>query len=137
MAEAQLEITMGKQSIPIHPLDLTKVSILTFPDGHNLTACLSFYNEASYYGSDNDLVLGDAFLRNVYAVYNYGDYNNTESGLSHDTPFIQLLPLTNASVASAEFKDARAKALKFFPPEVNVSTINDPVPVARIPDSSQ
>ncbi|KAG8776771.1 hypothetical protein FRC12_000698 [Ceratobasidium sp. 428] len=137
MAEAQLEITMGKQSIPIHPLDLTKVSILTFPDGHNLTACLSYYNEASYYGSDNDLVLGDAFLRNVYAVYNYGDYNNTESGLSHDTPFIQLLPLTNASVASAEFKDARAKALKFFPPEVNVSTINDPVPVARIPDSSQ
>ncbi|KAG8716928.1 hypothetical protein FRC09_014991 [Ceratobasidium sp. 395] len=130
MAEAQLEFTIGSQTILIHPLDLTNVSTLTFPDGRNLTACLSYFDEANYYGADNDLVLGDAFLRNVYAVYNYGNFNNTESGLSHDTPFIQLLPLTNASVASAEFKDARAKALKFFPPEVNVSTINDPVPQA-------
>ncbi|KAG8697855.1 hypothetical protein FRC08_006269 [Ceratobasidium sp. 394] len=130
MAEAQLEFVMGNQSIPIHPLDLTNVSIITFPDGRNLTACLGFFDQGSYYGADNDLVLGDAFLRNVYAVYNYGNFNNTESGLSHDTPFIQLLPLTNTSVASAEFKDARSKALKLFPPEVNISTINDPVPQA-------
>ncbi|KAG8679004.1 hypothetical protein FRC09_019336 [Ceratobasidium sp. 395] len=137
MAEAQLKFKIGEQWILIHSLDLTKVSALTFPDGRNLTACLSYFNEASYYGGDNDLVLGDAFLRNVYAVYNYGNFSDTESGLSHDTPFVQLLPLTSASAASAEFKDARAKALKLFPPEVNVSTINDPVPVARILDSSQ
>ncbi|KAG8776772.1 hypothetical protein FRC12_000699 [Ceratobasidium sp. 428] len=130
MAEGLLELIIANQTIPVHHLDLTNVSIITFPDGRNLTACLSYFDPASYYGADNDLVLGDAFLRNVYAVYNYGNYNNTESGLSHDTPFIQLLPLTNASAASSEFKDARAQALKFFPPEVNVSTINDPVPQA-------
>ncbi|KAG8741993.1 hypothetical protein FRC10_002110 [Ceratobasidium sp. 414] len=152
MAEAQLELVVGNQTIPIHPLDLTNVSIITLPDGRNLTACLSYFDRASYYGNDNDVVLGDAFvsfgftsislphhrfsyvsllqLRNVYAVYNYGNYSDTESGFSHDTPFIQLLPLTNTYVASAEFKDARAKALQFFPPEVNVSTINDPVPQA-------
>ncbi|KAG9123319.1 hypothetical protein FRC07_015095, partial [Ceratobasidium sp. 392] len=130
MAEAQLEFMIENQTILVHPLDLTNVSLITLPDGRNLTACLSFFDQANYYGGDNDLVLGDAFLRNVYAVYNYGNYNNTESGLSHDTPFIQLLPLTNSSAASAEFKDARAKALKFFPPEINITTINDPVPQA-------
>ncbi|KAG8741995.1 hypothetical protein FRC10_002112 [Ceratobasidium sp. 414] len=130
MAEAQLELVVGNQTIPVHPLDLTNVSTIALPDGRNLTACLSYFDQASYGGADNDIILGDAFLRNVYAVYNYGNYSGTESGLSHDTPFIQLLPLTNASVASAEFKDARAKALQFFPPQVNVSTINDPVPQA-------
>ncbi|KAG9088005.1 hypothetical protein FS749_002501 [Ceratobasidium sp. UAMH 11750] len=130
MAEAQLEFMIGNQPIPIHPLDLTNVSIITFPDGRSLTACLSFFDPGSYYGADNDIVLGGSFLRNVYAVYNYGDFKNTSSGFSPDTPFIQLLPLTNTYAASAEFKDARAKALKFYPPEVNVYTINDPVPQA-------
>jgi hypothetical protein len=67
-------------------------------------------------------------LRNVYSVYNFGDFVNTESGFSTSTPFIQMLPLTNASAASAEFKKARAKNLESLPPQVNVMTINDPNP---------
>ncbi|QRV84432.1 aspartyl protease [Ceratobasidium sp. AG-Ba] len=129
MAEAQLEVTFGNQSVLVHPLDLTNVSIVTLPDGRNLTACLSYFQNGSWFGGDNDVILGDSFLRNVYAVYNYGDLTKTLSGFGGD-PFIQLLPLTDASKASSEFKESRANALSFFPPEINISTINDPNPQA-------
>ncbi|QRV98488.1 aspartyl protease [Ceratobasidium sp. AG-Ba] len=129
MAEARLELGFNNQSILVHPLDLTNLTVVTLPDGSNLTACISYFENGSWYGNDNDLVLGDAFLRNAYAVYDFGKLTNTLSGVAGD-PFIQLLPLTNESKASAEFKEARAKALSFFPPEINVSTINDPVPQA-------
>ncbi|QRV84433.1 aspartyl protease [Ceratobasidium sp. AG-Ba] len=130
MAEARLELGFNNQSILVHPLDLTNLTIVTLPDGRNLTACISYFQNGSWYGNDNDLVSNMSYqLRNVYAVYDFGKLTNTLSGVSGD-PFIQLLPLTNESKASAEFKEARAKALSFFPPEINISTINDPVPQA-------
>lgn len=43
------------------------------------------------FGSDIfDTVLGDAFLRNVYAYVNYGDFED-ENATSTKAPYIQLL----------------------------------------------
>ncbi|CAE7227088.1 unnamed protein product [Rhizoctonia solani] len=130
LAQAELMITIDDVSISVHPLDLTQVQVDDFGKGQNLTFCTSVYEPASYGGADNDIILGDAFLRNVYAVYNYGDFVKTESGLNTSSPFIQVLPLTNSTAASEEFKIARANALKGLPPQLDVKTVNDPTPKA-------
>ena len=60
---------------PVHPLDLTVLNPVEFPSGSNgtlvnATACMNAYTyissgeaEFGYF----DIVLGDSFLRNVYA----------------------------------------------------------------------
>ncbi|QRV84154.1 aspartyl protease [Ceratobasidium sp. AG-Ba] len=127
LAEAAIRFTFGNQNVYIDPLDLTQVNTGTF-GGQNFTYCTSVYEVGEAAGGTNDAILGDAFLRNIYAVYNYGDFVKTESGLKTKSPFIQFLALTNATAASAGFKQARAKALASLPPEVDVKTINDPNP---------
>ncbi|KAG8773158.1 hypothetical protein FRC12_002687 [Ceratobasidium sp. 428] len=128
MAEAEIVFTFENQSVFVHPLDVTRIDSLTDGNGQNFTVCKSAYEVGEWGGGDNDIILGDAFLRNAYVVYNYGDFVKTESGFTTNTPFIQFLPLTNASAASDEFKQARAKSLASLPPEVDVKTVNDPSP---------
>ena len=61
------------QQFPIHPLDLTFPVVATLPvngQDTNITACINTYqyltlDPNSFQGFD--VVLGDAFLRNVYA----------------------------------------------------------------------
>ncbi|KAF8670181.1 Eukaryotic aspartyl protease [Rhizoctonia solani] len=128
LAQASVEFVIGNVAVAINPLDLTDVQIDDFGTGRNLTFCSSAYSPSSYDGADNDLILGDAFLRNVYAVYNYGDFVKTESGLNTSSPFIRLLPLTNATAASEEFKQTRTKSLQGLPPQLDIKTVNDPTP---------
>ncbi|KAG8695971.1 hypothetical protein FRC09_008824 [Ceratobasidium sp. 395] len=132
MAEADMVFTFGNetvnQAVSVNHLDLTTIDSLTGGNGQNFTVCKSAYEVGESGGGDNDIILGDAFLRNAYVVYNYGDFVKTESGLTTGSPFIQFLPLTNASAASDEFKQARAKSLASLPPEVDVKTVNDPNP---------
>ncbi|KAF8608452.1 acid protease, partial [Ceratobasidium sp. AG-I] len=129
-AEANLEFTIGNQTVVVHPLDLTKLGVYddVLGDGRNVTACMSTYEPGESEGGSLDIILGDAFLRNIYALYNYGDFVQTQSGLSVGTPFIQILPLTDAQKASAEYQEVRAKQLASLPPQIDVTTVNDPVP---------
>lgn len=39
-----------------------------------------------------DFILGDSFMRNVYAVFNFGNWTNTTEGAA--PPYIQLLPVS-------------------------------------------
>ncbi|KAG9123320.1 hypothetical protein FRC07_015096 [Ceratobasidium sp. 392] len=140
MAEAKLEFTFGEQVIAIHPLDLTHVEVMSFGNGQNFTVCLSLYKPVAEDMLEADLILGDAFmsnkpadrypLRNVYTVYNWGGYFNNQAGFLPNTSSIQMLPLTDASTASDEFKKTRAKTLAQLPTEINTTTINDPHPQA-------
>ncbi|KAG9077686.1 hypothetical protein FS749_010393 [Ceratobasidium sp. UAMH 11750] len=129
MAEANLTFYIGGRTIPIHPLDLTIVNTIEI-DKKNVTYCQNafqpFTSEAG--GGIIDLILGDAFLRNVYTVYDYGDFINGTSGSPRGDPYMKLLPLTDPTAASAEFKSARAAQLATLPPQLNVSTVNSDHP---------
>ncbi|QRV74962.1 aspartyl protease [Ceratobasidium sp. AG-Ba] len=117
-------VSLG-HTIAIHPLDLTFVDTIEI-DHKNFTFCQNAFRP--FTSEIIDLILGDAFLRNVYTVYDYGDFINGTSGSPRGDPYIKLLPLTNPSTASAEFKSARAAQLASLPPQVNVSTINSDHP---------
>ncbi|KAG9094398.1 hypothetical protein FRC07_011307 [Ceratobasidium sp. 392] len=128
MAEAQLAFSMGGQTIHIHPLDLTQPQVVTTKSGQNYTMCQNAFQPFSSNagGGQVDYILGDAFLRNVYALYDYGDYIQGYSGLTQGNPYMKLLPLTDPTAASAEFKTARAASLSAagMPPQIDPQSVN-------------
>ncbi|KAH7334923.1 aspartic peptidase domain-containing protein [Rhizoctonia solani] len=128
MAEAQLVFSIGGHTIPIHPLDLTQIQTVTTTRGTNYTMCINAYQPFSSNagGGEVDYILGDAFLRNVYSVYDYGDFVQGFSGLAQGNPYIKLLPLTDPTAASAEFKTARAASLSAagMPAQLDPTTVN-------------
>jgi len=88
-------------------------------DDQQVTFCSNTYQYSSLDPTEFpfDLVLGDAFLRNVYASFNYGDTSTP--------PFVQLLSTTDPDAAWAEFLTARAKTLKSLPPTMDPSQLID------------
>lgn len=97
-----LEFQFGGQSYPVHPLDIT------IPTEINGTIyCVSTFRPSTTPINDQfDLILGVAFLKNVYTSFNYGDWNpNNNTGI----PFVQLLSTTNINDAWAEFNLTRTQ----------------------------
>ncbi|KAF8057037.1 aspartic peptidase domain-containing protein [Lyophyllum atratum] len=73
LADIGCGLVLGGDAYPVHPLDLTTVNAVTV-SGQNYTACTgSFYQKDQLGGDEFDIILGDTFLRNVYAVYDFGD----------------------------------------------------------------
>ncbi|KAG8708040.1 hypothetical protein FRC09_001478 [Ceratobasidium sp. 395] len=126
MAETKLAFYIGGHTINIHPLDVTNVVTQVW-GGQNVTYCYgTFQPLTGSTGGGYDVILGDSFLRNVYTVWNYGDFIDGTTGSPRGNPYIKLLPLTDPTAASAEFKSARAAHLATLPPQVDVSTVNNP-----------
>ncbi|CCL98604.1 uncharacterized protein FIBRA_00606 [Fibroporia radiculosa] len=101
-SSTRLEFQFGNMSVPIHPLDITTVTQL-----NNKTVCVNTYRPSTLPVNDQfDAILGDAFLKNVYASFNYGAWSaqNPEA-----IPYIQLLPTTNLTTAFAEFSQVRSQ----------------------------
>ncbi|KAH9935100.1 acid protease [Epithele typhae] len=117
--------TFSGQDIPVHPLDLTLTTVFSTPSG-NITGCLGSFQGLTLDPTEFvgfDLILGDSFLRNVYASYNYGNYqpNTTFDGQG---PFVQLLPTTDGSTMQAEFVANRTAALALLPPLGDIATVS-------------
>ncbi|KAJ7700723.1 aspartic peptidase domain-containing protein [Mycena rosella] len=105
------------QEFPIHPLDLTDLTVLLGPDGKNYTVCTgSITNGGSILGPGLDALYGDSFLRNVYSVFSFG--NDTT------LPYVQLLSQTDAG-AAADFYQVRAEILASSPNELSPEEIID------------
>ncbi|KAG8708041.1 hypothetical protein FRC12_015902 [Ceratobasidium sp. 428] len=125
MAETKLAFYIGGHTIDIHPLDVTRVATQVWGD-KNVTFCHGAFQPLTGSGGGSyDVILGDSFLRNVYTVWDYGDFIDGTTGSPRGNPYIKLLPLTDPTAASAEFKSARAAHLATLPPQINVSTVND------------
>jgi len=96
-----LEFQFGGVSIPIHPLDITTVTEL-----NNQTVCVNTFRPTTFpVNPQFDIILGDAFLKNVYASFDYGNFSVANPDA---IPFIQLLPTTNITAAFDEFAQVRS-----------------------------
>lgn len=62
------------------------------------------------------MALGDGFLRNVYALFDYGDFVDPTLDETKDA-FAQLLPLENPHDALQDFLESRQNALSTLAPE--------------------
>ncbi|KAI8993831.1 aspartic peptidase domain-containing protein [Trametes punicea] len=131
-ASTNLSFVFAGQEFFVHPLDLAEVTVSSFPtaDGtmQNMTVCLSTFqpdvlDPTEFTGFD--LILGDSFLRNVYASFNYG---SAEAGVG---PFVQMVSTTpDISAAITQFQSQRAATLAQLPPTI------DPADVAKLLESN-
>lgn len=89
-------VTLGSGvsiDVPIHPLDMS----MAIPTEPGSSTCLGALQASDAGLTSGDVILGPAFMRNIYTV------------LSYDTnpPQLGILPLTNAATAYQEFNTVR------------------------------
>ncbi|KAL5531426.1 hypothetical protein ACEPAG_4303 [Sanghuangporus baumii] len=101
-AKVNVSFIFGGVEYPVHPIDTIQATLGT--DGS--IACFSGFppTDVDPNESTEDFLLGDSFMRNVYAVFNFGSFINGTS-----SPTIQLLSTTEADKAYAEFDTLSAQ----------------------------
>ncbi|KAH9047980.1 aspartic peptidase domain-containing protein, partial [Lactarius deliciosus] len=102
----------GQPEIPLHPLDVTTES----QSDPSSSTCVGLVQTAGGQPdtfTDVDIILGAAFLRNVYTVMAYdipnarGQFPPNRNGSKELNPRLGLLSLTNATQALQEFNNDR------------------------------
>ncbi|KAA1466890.1 acid protease [Dentipellis sp. KUC8613] len=132
-ASSNVTLTFGGQKFPIHPLDLSQLTENQLPSGKNVTICVSNWSPSS--GDTRfDFLLGDAFLRNAYTSFNYGNISLADEDISN--PFVHMLPLTNAETAWPDFIKSRQETLKRHAPEATLDEIHQIVNASNAGASS-
>jgi len=90
-----MALQIGGQVFPIHPLDVTPSTPL------DPTICIGSFIPASFsVGNDFDWLVGDNFLRSVYSVYDFGDFDS--SGQMGD-PYMKFLSIIDPDQGSIDF----------------------------------
>ncbi|KAF4583314.1 hypothetical protein EYR38_002063 [Pleurotus pulmonarius] len=108
-AIAALDSGFSGRDFPVHPVDLTLINT-HLVNGTNMTYCTNTYQSINFGHGEYDMILGDAFLKNAYASFDYGSFD--DQGHLTEQPFIQLLPTTDFKEAWVEFNAIRAKVLE-------------------------
>ncbi|KAI0349533.1 acid protease [Trametes cingulata] len=141
-ATASVSFVFGGQEYPVHPLDLSLPSgtQVTDANGQKATVCLAGIAPLTldpnvFQGFD--VILGDTFLRNVYASFNYG----TRNGNNFNAPFVQMVSTTpDLNQANQEFQTQRAAQLAKLPPTIDPSAAvqggSDQAPATSAPSGS-
>ncbi|KAH9065098.1 acid protease [Lactarius deliciosus] len=102
-AEVNATFLIGGQSYPVHPLDLNQQN--TDDDGN--VVCFGAFQPRIAGAEDPtfDMILGMAWLTNVYLLIDYGDF--VDGTTKTDDPYVQLLPMTDPAAAHADFVATR------------------------------
>ncbi|KAJ7609887.1 aspartic peptidase domain-containing protein [Roridomyces roridus] len=118
-----LEMTIGGQQFPIHPLDLSDV----FMDPEtNVPVCASLISgQTTPTIQGFDILAGDTFMRNFYSVLNFG-LTSPQNASESTGAFVQLLPQTNAEKAAQDAGSVRAALLASLSSSSSSSTSGSP-----------
>jgi len=109
-AQLNVSFVFGGVEYPIHPLDLNFDSLSAYRTASNDTCYGGFFPLPTpviqYSFGEVDMILGNAFLRNVYTLLNYGNSSKATPAVN-SPPYIQLLSTTDPATAASEFAAAR------------------------------
>lgn len=106
-----MTISLGSMApIPIHPLDLTAQPPSSVPSVTD--TCIGIIQASDQLNGIADMVLGVAFIRNVYTVLSSDPSNSTDNGTDTTineeiSPMLGLLSLTDPTTALEEFHTVR------------------------------
>ncbi|KAJ3554113.1 hypothetical protein NM688_g3271 [Phlebia brevispora] len=93
--KTNISMVFGNYTYPMHPIDAINICDANVTSGA-LLCCGTF----SYNSPDGvDFILGDAFLRNVYSLYDYGNW----ATVGTTDPYMQILSITDPDEAWLEF----------------------------------
>ncbi|PPR00466.1 hypothetical protein CVT24_004527 [Panaeolus cyanescens] len=110
--EVNVTFKFAGRTYPLHPLDMSidpesiGLPSITSPDGEK--ACIGTFQPFTYDRGarpNYDMVLGMAFMRNVYTLFDYGDFVVNSTSLAD--PYVQLLSITDVAEAHQDFVTVR------------------------------
>ncbi|KAK0504256.1 aspartic peptidase domain-containing protein [Armillaria luteobubalina] len=114
--EVNITFKFSGNSYYIHPLDATMdaslLGITGVANSQGQSSCIGSFQPIGFTPSGNtyDMILGMSFLRNVYAVFNFGDFvaggNDTTN---RGDPYLQFLSTTDPAEAHSDFVAVRLK----------------------------
>ncbi|CAL1702627.1 unnamed protein product [Somion occarium] len=105
-SKVNVSMVFGENEFPMHPIDLILPAAI---DDDGSVVCVGVFT----YAPDNagvDFILGDAFLRNVYSLFDFGNWAKVGDGF----PFMQILSVTDIEKAWAEFDTLNKARLDAF-----------------------
>jgi hypothetical protein len=116
LGSSSLTDTARSVTVPIHPLDMS--TFINNDRQANPTTCLGTLQLSQALGTNTfpaEMALGISFLRNVYTVYSIGSASYYTDGPPSNafgeddggTPQMAVLPITNITLAMAEFNNVR------------------------------
>ncbi|KAL1755442.1 aspartic peptidase domain-containing protein [Schizophyllum commune] len=99
-AEIDMALQIGGQVFPLHPLDVTPTGLT------DQNQCVGSFVPGSLAVAEGnfDWLIGDNFLRSVYSVYDFGDFD--KDGKMGD-PYVKMLSIVDPNEASKEFASQR------------------------------
>ncbi|CCO28110.1 hypothetical protein BN14_02102 [Rhizoctonia solani AG-1 IB] len=102
--EVNLGLTIDGRRFPVHPLDISSPSL----SSNDNTTCYGTFIPLTFTvgAGEFDVLLGDIFLRNVYSLYDLGDFEDNQD-MVMGNPYIKLLSITNGTASSQEFHKVR------------------------------
>ncbi|TFK40751.1 aspartic peptidase domain-containing protein [Crucibulum laeve] len=113
--EVNVTFLFSGKEYRIHPLDMTMephlIGLESIKNSKGERSCIGTFQPFSYSRDiiNYDMILGMSFMRNVYTLFDYGDFvlgfNTTKD------PYIQLLSITNATEAHSDFVTVRLGGL--------------------------
>ncbi|EPT05621.1 hypothetical protein FOMPIDRAFT_1013336 [Fomitopsis schrenkii] len=111
---------------PMNPIDVTDVQVNE--DGSYF--CIGIFAPTPDNAGVADFILGDSFMRNVYTLLNYG---SNFTGHGDVPPYMQILSVTDADEAFANFEYANAKRLiqaefQAFAEQYNITVTTEAAP---------
>ncbi|KAI9448436.1 acid protease [Lactarius indigo] len=108
-AEVNATFLIGGKSYPIHPLDLNQQCWYCYADlrGSKFQPRISGAEDPTF-----DMILGMAWLTNVYLLIDYGDF--VDGTTKTDKPYVQILPMTDPAAAHADFDNKDNGGAKGF-----------------------
>jgi len=95
-----MALEFGGQIFPLNPLDVS----ISVPGDASM--CVGSFIPGSFSTETGqfDFLIGDNFLRSVYAIYDFGNFDSTGA---MGSPFMQMLSMINPDQASVEFHNQR------------------------------
>ncbi|KDQ56724.1 hypothetical protein JAAARDRAFT_36213 [Jaapia argillacea MUCL 33604] len=120
--KVNVSFVFGKDEYPVNPIDV--FDVVDVSDSGELT-CAGAFRVGD--PGDLDSILGDTFLRNAYALFDFGRWATPGT----NDPFMQLLSVTNQAEAWNDFDAANTVRLNSFKKQANGpsggNTTNDAV----------
>ncbi|KDR82581.1 hypothetical protein GALMADRAFT_237973 [Galerina marginata CBS 339.88] len=110
--EVNVTFSFAGRIYPIHPLDMSlEPSLVNVPDFKTVDGqrgCIGTFQPFTYDRGSSpnyDMVLGMAFMRNVYSLFDYGD--KIANSTAFKSPYIQLHSITDKTEAHNDFVTVR------------------------------
>ncbi|KAF5360512.1 hypothetical protein D9756_004880 [Leucocoprinus leucothites] len=113
--EVNVTFIFGGRKYPIHPLDMTlepqMFNVINVTNSAGSPSCIGSFQPFTFnrgHEPSFDLVLGMAFMRNVYTLFDYGDFVLGANTTDEDKdPYVQMRSITDPHQAHLDFVQVR------------------------------